>query len=431
MGVNSEKYFKAIFLLLSVIALFWTSLYSYLLFHSIAELFSIVIAATIFLIAWNSKNFSHDNFDYLTFIGIAYLFVAVLDLLHTLSYSGMQIFTDYDYYANQLWIAARYLESLSLLIPFLLIRFNPKLKPLTILSIYSLITGTIIVSIFVFHIFPICFVEGQGQTSFKIISEYIIIGILGLVFMFVRANKDMFDGHVYNYLLLSVVFTMLSELAFISYVTNFGYINMIGHYLKILSFYMMYKAIIETSIIKPYLLIFKELKDKEAELTRLTMVDELTGLYNRRAALEILERSIKASFKSRTELVLCFIDLDDLKRVNDEYGHAAGDFMLQKLAGILLENTAPEDSVCRIGGDEFMIIFPGINLEKAELILLEILAHTKGMNKFEKNTFNLDFSYGFSEYDGCSPQLIDIMMQEADQNMYIQKMQKKGKTPVC
>src|SRR4030043_150037 len=91
------------------------SLYNYLLFHSLAEIFSIVDAFGIFMVTWNSRRFLDNN--YLLFIGIAYLFVGGLDLIHTLTYKGMGIFQGYGTnLATQLWGAARYTESLSLLI---------------------------------------------------------------------------------------------------------------------------------------------------------------------------------------------------------------------------------------------------------------------------------------------------------------------------
>jgi len=88
--------------------------YNYLLFHGLAEIFSIVIACGIFMLAWNTRRFQ-DN-AYLVLLGIAYLFIGGFDLLHTLAYKGMGVFVEAG--ANlptQLWIAARYLESISLL----------------------------------------------------------------------------------------------------------------------------------------------------------------------------------------------------------------------------------------------------------------------------------------------------------------------------
>ena len=80
--------------ILILVGLYLTSLYNYLLFHSLVEIFSIFIACSIFLVAWNSRRFMDNN--YLLFLGIAYLFVGGVDLIHTLAYRGMGIFTGYE-----------------------------------------------------------------------------------------------------------------------------------------------------------------------------------------------------------------------------------------------------------------------------------------------------------------------------------------------
>ncbi len=100
---------------LLLLGLYLTSLYNYLLFHTLAEIFSIVIAFSIFILAWNCRKVI-DN-DYLIFLGVAYLFVGFIGIIHTLSYTGMGIIMGYGTnLPTQLWIAARYLESISLLI---------------------------------------------------------------------------------------------------------------------------------------------------------------------------------------------------------------------------------------------------------------------------------------------------------------------------
>ena len=153
----SSKNIIPLFFLPLLILLYFTSLYSYLLFHSLAEIFSIIVACGIFGIAWNSRNFIQNN--YLLFIGIAYLPIAALDLIHTLAYSGMGVFTGFDSnLPTQLWIAARYVESISLLIaPFLLKR---KIKPNAIFLSYVVTFSLLILFIFYFQIFPECYVEG-------------------------------------------------------------------------------------------------------------------------------------------------------------------------------------------------------------------------------------------------------------------------------
>ena len=82
---------------------------NYLLFHTAVELFSICIAFSIFIVGASAHATGSNNFVVIT--GITYLFVAVLDTLHALSYKGMPFFNDYEYYGPQFWIAARYLEA--------------------------------------------------------------------------------------------------------------------------------------------------------------------------------------------------------------------------------------------------------------------------------------------------------------------------------
>ncbi|AGX44229.1 MASE3 domain-containing protein [Clostridium saccharobutylicum] len=266
MSGYQKKILQTIIVLFIAVVLYLTSLYDYLLFHSFAELFSITIGFTLFVIAWNSRNFSQQHFDYLIFIGIVYMFGSFLDLLHTLSYNGMNIFKDYRFYANQLCTGARYLESISLLVPFICMHFKKHLRPYLIFIIYTIITSTIIASIFYFKVFPICFIDGKGQTQFKIISEYLICLILILDAILLIKNKHKFDGKVYKYLFWSLVFAIVSELEFTLYISSYGFSNLLGHYFKILSFYFIYKAVVVTCITEPYQTIFKELIYKEKSI---------------------------------------------------------------------------------------------------------------------------------------------------------------------
>src|SRR5512136_2338223 len=100
--------------------LYLTSLYSYLLFHALAEVFSASVALAIFMLVWNVRRSLGNN--YLLFVGIAYFFIGGVDLVHTLAYKGMGVFKGNDENLQaQLWVAARYLQSLSLLVaPFFL-----------------------------------------------------------------------------------------------------------------------------------------------------------------------------------------------------------------------------------------------------------------------------------------------------------------------
>ena len=260
--IEKKSSFSILVGILLLFGLYLTSLKSYLLFHSLAEIFSIVVACGIFMIAWNSRRFLDNN--YLLFIGIAYLFIAALDFIHLLAYKGMGVFTsDEANLSTQLWIAARYLESLSLLIASFFI--GRRLRVNVVLLGYTLVFILLIWSIFS-EIFPVCFVEGVGLTLFKKISEYVISLILyGSIAMLFKKRHD-FDKGILRLLITSIIVTIVSELAFTFYVSVYGLSNLLGHYFKIISFYLIYKAIIETGLKRPYSLLFRDLKQREEEL---------------------------------------------------------------------------------------------------------------------------------------------------------------------
>jgi len=306
------KYFgveglKILAVLAAGLSLYLTSFYSYLLFHSLVEIFSVAIAWGVFALAWNSRRLIQNN--YLLLLGIAYLFVGNLDLLHTLAYKGMNVFPGYG--ANlptQLWIAARYLESLSFVgAPFFLGRaLNLRIT----LGVYLLGFTLILLAIFSWHIFPTCYVESQGLTTFKIVSEYIICALLLMALALLYQKRRDFDGAVWRLLAWSLVAMMVAELAFTFYVGVYDLSNLIGHYFKVLSFYLVYKAIIETGLVRPFSILLRDLKQAEEALIRANETLEIQVKERTSALLEanvqlrqeIEERqSIEASLRESQE----------------------------------------------------------------------------------------------------------------------------------
>lgn len=249
--------------MLVLAGLYLTSLYSYLVFHTLVEMFSIVVAAAIFVIVWNARRLL-DN-DYLLFLGISFLFVAILDSLHTLTYKGMGVFPGTE--ANvptQLWIASRYLQSLAFLMaPAFLTRRIP--ARWTVAGGF-LIVSLIVASIFVWPIFPDAYVEGQGLTPFKIASEYVISGMLLLGGFFLWQRRQVLHTTVWRWLAAAILFNIGAELSFTFYLGVYDLSNLIGHLFKVLSFYFIYKAVVETGLVRPYSLLFHELKRSEVGL---------------------------------------------------------------------------------------------------------------------------------------------------------------------
>jgi putative nucleotidyltransferase with HDIG domain len=263
-------------LILSAVSL--SSIYSYLLFHSLAELFSIVIACCIFILTWNSRPFLTNN--YLLFIGLSSLFIGLFDLLHMLAYKGMGVFPgNSPNLPTQLWIAGRYLQTaVMLLAPFL---FRIRLSSRFTIVILSVISTSLILCIFVFDVFPICYVEGAGLTPFKIGSEYLLITALAVSVLLLIKIKDTFEPPVFHLLVGSSVLFAIAELAFTSYLGVYDTANLLGHLIRIVSFYLLYKAIVVTGIVSPFELIFRELRQSKQKIEQ----------YNTGLELQVAERT--------------------------------------------------------------------------------------------------------------------------------------------
>ncbi|MDH3976271.1 MAG: ATP-binding protein [Deltaproteobacteria bacterium] len=251
--------------LLFLAALYFVSLHNYLIFHNLAEMFSIVIAFSIFLFAWNSRRY-FDNL-YFIFLGIAYFYVGFLDSIHTLAYEGMPFFPDEKHYATQIWIATRYMESIGLLMAFSFLKIKKKFNPIALFVLFSALTALILTTIFYWNIFPATYIDGMGLTPFKVINEYIICFILILAIVRLYRHKEGFDKKVFDCLLYSLIFTILSELSFTFYIDIYGFSNLTGHFFKIISFAFIYESIIATGLNRPYDILFRELKASERALT--------------------------------------------------------------------------------------------------------------------------------------------------------------------
>ena len=261
--LSTKNLLVGIALILSLVGLYLLSRYNYLLFHGTTEVFTVVVAIAIFTIAWNSRKTMDNN--YLSFIGIAFLFIAVLDLLHTLSYKGMGVFPGVSAnLATQLWIAMRYLFAFSLLIPLLFIQ--RRIKLFTVLGSYFAVTTFLILSIFFWNIFPQAYVDGVGLTAFKIGSEYAISIILAIGIALLVKNRKQFSSSVLKLMLFAMTTAIATEMAFTLYSDVYGIANIAGHLLDFFSFFLIYKAIVETGFSKPYDLLFRNLKQNENAL---------------------------------------------------------------------------------------------------------------------------------------------------------------------
>ncbi|MHC4984285.1 MAG: MASE3 domain-containing protein, partial [Planctomycetota bacterium] len=145
-----------------LVGLVLAAMRNYLLFHSAVELFSIVVGCSIFLITWNARQYIKSA--YFLALGVAYFFVSGVDLIHTLAYPGMAVFEAGGYnLATQLWIAARSVESLSILLAFLFLKRQVRIQ--WFFAGHAVVFCLALLAIFVWRVFPMCFDEQAGRIT--------------------------------------------------------------------------------------------------------------------------------------------------------------------------------------------------------------------------------------------------------------------------
>jgi diguanylate cyclase (GGDEF)-like protein/PAS domain S-box-containing protein len=532
-------------------ALYLTSLYSYALFHIVAESFSILIAFSLFMISWNTRRVTTNN--YVLFLSIALMFAGLIDFAHTLTYKGMGIFPGYDSnLPTQLWIMGRYLMSLSLLAAPWFIDRKPDIR--AVLGVYLAATALLLASAFSGTGFPDCFIEGKGLTPFKIASEYAICLILISSLILLLRRRKAFDSNILRLISWSILSTIVAELAFTFYVSVYGVSNLIGHYFKIFSFYLVYKAILVTGLENPYRLLFydlqknreelqtildaspimiffkdranrfirvnkaladaaglpkekiegrtvfeiypnqakdyweddkeviasglpkiniieplaagdgarwvqtdkipykdeegsivgiigfaiditerkrmeEELRESERRFRELSMIDELTQLYNSRYFYIQLKSETERSNRYGQPLTLLLLDLDNFKAFNDAHGHIEGDRVLSRLGQLLKRCLRETDSAYRYGGEEFTIILPmttgAKGISTAERIRCEF--RNEVFSPPPGKEVGMTVSIGLAQYEPREE--MRAFVHRVDQRMY--KGKKDGKDRVC
>ncbi len=165
-----------------------------------------------------------------------------------------------------------------------------------------------------------------------------------------------------------------------------------------------------------------ELKKAMERLKALSVTDEMTGVFNRRWAYEILAKQIEITNREGSSLVVCYIDIDHLKIINDNYGHAEGDRLINTVVNVLKNVIRTSDYIFRMGGDEFLLIFPKAKLTDSDNMIKRI---RESLRDKKMKDIPIDFSFGFSEFQAKDNLLPDELIKMADSNMYKQKTKKK------
>lgn len=162
-----------------------------------------------------------------------------------------------------------------------------------------------------------------------------------------------------------------------------------------------------------------------AELRNLSLVDELTGLYNRRGFLTLAQQYLKLARRTQAGAFLVFVDMDELKQINDTFGHPEGDMALIKTAEILRKTFRDSDLLARWAGDEFTVLATDVCNKDDENILARMQERLEEHNAQKPIRYLLSLSVGVAHFDFQNPCAIEELVAKADQAMYEQKRSKR------
>lgn len=161
-------------------------------------------------------------------------------------------------------------------------------------------------------------------------------------------------------------------------------------------------------------------------IQKLSMIDELTNLYNRRGFMLLSKKLITLANRNNHKILLIFADFDNLKFYNDNNGHIAGDQALKNSASIIKGAFRTSDIVARLGGDEFVVFAMETESENSETMIKRLKENINEFNLHTENSLPLSLSIGTACYDPQQPCSIEELLCISDKRMYEQKKLRKN-----
>jgi len=165
---------------------------------------------------------------------------------------------------------------------------------------------------------------------------------------------------------------------------------------------------------------------QEEELKKLSLIDELTSLHNRRGFLTLVHQQMKLANRNKEHLYVLFADVDKLKWINDLYGHDHGDILIKEAAKVLKSTFRDVDVVARLGGDEFAVVLIQAKEEGIDVIRKRLQERINVCNVTASRPYRLSMSIGVVRYEPDRPASIEELITQADKLMYEQKKGKKN-----
>ena len=177
----------------------------------------------------------------------------------------------------------------------------------------------------------------------------------------------------------------------------------------------------------------EELQEFNWRLNRLSVRDELSGVYNRRGFFESATKVVDLNNRTPESVLLLFADIDNMKMINDQYGHSEGDQAIRATVSILKRAFRSDDIIARMGGDEFVVLAKQLSENNVSSVRERIQTFTREYNEQSGKPYQLEFSLGIATVNPDVHQDLEELLRLADTRQYEEKRRKKGGAPrgVC
>ena len=246
----------------------------YLPLHTALEFLSMAISLMVFALAWNLRHIE-DN-SQIVLVGVFSLSIVIIDLAHTFSYAGMPVLVTESSTSKAIyfWLAGRTLAALAFLLVAVLPVRHWRVRVWIPLTVGTLLAVAVVLWIGLFHLdwVPETFVAGQGLTTFKIVSEYLVAGLYAAAALILMARSARRTGIDYRWLATAAWTLALAELFFTLYTNPTDVFNLLGHVYKATAYLMVYVAIFASGVHEPY----RQLAREQARLR--SLIDSLPDL---------------------------------------------------------------------------------------------------------------------------------------------------------
>lgn len=379
----------------------------------------VVVGFSIFFIGWYSYHREAEGF-HIT-LGITFLAVGGLDLLHFLTSSGMPDFLgpNTSDKTSWFWLCARLIEAIGIYAALALQKWTPKSKHPFQAFLFALL---LILGVTLLAINP-PMLQGNGFLRWGLLVSIFLVNVLNLL-VYVRKFKED-GGEIKLFILTALLFGIYAEVCLASHLDKATVMGLVGLLYKGLSYMLLFRALVVSGIVTPYAQLETALQLYD-QAHKQSQMDGLTGLFNHACFKEHLLRHFQEARRYDRPLSLMMLDLDHFKRINDTCGHPAGDEVLKAVANTVRSNIRDCDYACRYGGEELVLLLPETSEEQAAFLAERLRRQVRTLTAC--NGALISASFGVAQIENSDACGEDLLMR-ADQALYLAKQ--TGRDRVC